>query len=379
MRNYLIICFWLLGMAAASQDLKALKDKAFAAYESNNIDEAIRLYRQGIGIAPKDATIHNNLGWMLYLKDDYKTSLIHLHQANRLEANDDQTLRNLAQVYYTTDKLDSALFFVNQAIKINNEDGFAYFLKGKVLIEQEDYANAIKELNTAAQLEPNGAGIYEKRGWAKMNLEDYEEAIKDFNMLIKLAPDYHIGYNNRGYSFAMLKKYAEALPDFDKAIALQPKYATAYNNRAYSHFHLGKKDEACKGWKQAQEMGNKDAEYFLDSYCKATEMSINGQRVSQGQKITLSQNTKKPNLLVSGVKPRSTIKINAIQSKGTNLIVFKSSSSSNSSFSTTTNAQGKADISLVNLFDKKGNYQIHIEYVDLEGKEKELDCIVKWK
>ncbi|MCU0437252.1 MAG: tetratricopeptide repeat protein [Raineya sp.] len=379
MKKWIILfCSTIISTLTFSQTLKEFREKGHTAFKSGNIDEAIQIYKKGVETFPKDATLYNNLGWMYYLKEDYKNAIIHLQKANNLEPNDAQTLKNIAEAYYVSNNSDSALVYASQALKINEKDGYGCFLKGKILMEQQKYELAITEFDKAATLNPDGAGIYEKRGYSKLMLEQYEEALKDFNILIKLEPEYHIAYNNRGYCTMMLKEYAKALPDFDKAIALRSDYSTAYNNKAYANFKMGKKEEACKDWQKASAMGNQDANNFVESYCKSMEMTIEGHRLSQGEKIIVSS-SKTPVFKVSGIKAYSKIKLSVVLSKGVNLIVFKSNTTSTKSTYTTTDNKGKADINLSSLLDKKGNYQLHIEYTDSEGNTKEMDCIMKWK
>lgn len=65
-----------------------------------------------------------------------------------------------------------------------------------------------------------------------------------------------------------LKDFASSLKDLDKAIEIKGDVPKYYYKRGYIHLKLGNKKEAFTDWTKAYEMGYKEANEPIQTYCK---------------------------------------------------------------------------------------------------------------
>jgi hypothetical protein len=64
-----------------------------------------------------------------------------------------------------------------------------------------------------------------------------------------------------------LKDYHGAIDDFNKAIILDAEYGSAYMNRGIGKSLLGDTPGACIDWYLAGEMGQPEANDYIESRC----------------------------------------------------------------------------------------------------------------
>ncbi|MPM27895.1 hypothetical protein SDC9_74410 [bioreactor metagenome] len=64
------------------------------------------------------------------------------------------------------------------------------------------------------------------------------------------------------------KNYKQAKEDFDTAIKLKSDFAVAYVNRGFTKIGLKDKKGARKDWETAKKLGFRQADEFINEYCK---------------------------------------------------------------------------------------------------------------
>lgn len=97
--------------------------------------------------------------------------------------------------------------------------------------------------------------------------EDYTNAIVYWTKYINSNKTNFDAYKERLEAFFELDKLSEAIQDIDKALRLKPKRDDLYINKGIAFIKMGNKIEARKALSKAVEMGNNDAQKYIDNHC----------------------------------------------------------------------------------------------------------------
>ena len=183
------------------------------ARQTRRTERAVELIKRAIGLNPKVAEAHNNLGNAL------------------------MDLKRPAEALASYDK----------AIALKPHIAESHYNRGNALMDLQRPEEAIASCDKAIALKPNYAVAHNNRGNALMDLQRPAEALASYERAIALKSDFAGAYSNRGSALRDLKRPAEALVSYDKAIALNPDYAEAHWNQSLCLLLMGHFEQ---GWHQ---------------------------------------------------------------------------------------------------------------------------------
>lgn len=99
------------------------------------------------------------------------------------------------------------------------------------------------------------------------NSSDYQNAVTYWTKFIQSDKTNFDAYFERTMSYFELNKLPEALYDIECALKLKPNRADLYVNKGIAYIKMGNKIEARKALTKAVEMGNRDAQQYIDKHC----------------------------------------------------------------------------------------------------------------
>lgn len=267
-----------------------------------DLDEAIKDFTKAIQLKPKYSDAYWGRGMARKIKHEYKEAEEDLENAIRLDPNNDVAYISLAEVkYHLKDNEKAELYYSIYLIK-KPKDFDTYSDRGHVRMERLSINEAIEDYSKAIDLNPNKQyQDYLDRGKAKYLIQLYDSANSDFNKAIEINPNsldllYSLGtffvekekfneavsyfdkilildntnsraYLYRGFSKNGLEKFDEALFDLNSAINLEPDFGYTYIQRGYSKVKLGLFEQSCDDFNKAKELGEEDADEFIEDYC----------------------------------------------------------------------------------------------------------------
>lgn len=120
--------------------------------------QAAEAYERGLAVSPKDWVVLANLGYSLYLADDYAGALRRLNQAAKLAPAEPIILNNLGVVSARLGRLGDA--YKNFA-KASNEYEAHLKLAG-ILEDQRRDKDAVKHYEAALRLQPGASAVLER-------------------------------------------------------------------------------------------------------------------------------------------------------------------------------------------------------------------------
>jgi len=152
-------------------------------------------------------------------------------------------------------------------VAVFGQNSADYLESGILKHEKQDFKGAIKDYSKAIKADKNNKDAYFNRGNCELALKDYKNAMSDFNKTIKLDPKFVKAYYSRATVFVSQKKYAEALPDLNKTIELDKTLPNVLTLRGQIRAQTGNKEGACNDFNQAKEIGDKQADKYLNQFC----------------------------------------------------------------------------------------------------------------
>jgi Flp pilus assembly protein TadD len=120
--------------------------------------QAAEAYGRALTVAPKDYVILANLGYSLYLADDYTGALRRLKQAARLAPSEPVIFNNLGVVHARLGHYDDA--YKNFARSSNEYD--AHLKLAAILEDQKRDKEAVKHYEAALRLQPGTSAVLER-------------------------------------------------------------------------------------------------------------------------------------------------------------------------------------------------------------------------
>lgn len=99
------------------------------------------------------------------------------------------------------------------------------------------------------------------------NSGDNINAVKYWSKFIETDKTNFDSYFERLQSYMALGRLNDALLDVDSALKLKPNRDDLYINKGIIFLNMGNKVEARKALSKAVEMGNNDAQKYIDNYC----------------------------------------------------------------------------------------------------------------
>ncbi len=198
-----------------------------------------------------------------------------LKQARSLSATDYQSLLKLGEVYFFLKDYKSSLLYLDTAARLDDANPTPWLMSGFALTEAGDTANAIRYFNetlkrdknnyranihlgviythklnplaieyyqNALNINPESAEAYYNLGKFFQDIGKYNEAIDAYLSVTRLKND--MGFRDNafyglGYIHIELKVFDAARDYFGQAIQANPNYFQAYYAKGYAHERLG--------------------------------------------------------------------------------------------------------------------------------------------
>ena len=145
------------------------------------------------------ANLHNMLGYIYYLKDDYDGAIreykIVVNQGEKIpEGLEVTTLYTLAQLSYVQENYDDALYYMEVWItKATNPSSAPRFFLATVYYQMKDYDKAVEQMELGVQIAQERNTTITEQNWSLLNFlyyekEDWTNVIRVLKILVEEFP-----------------------------------------------------------------------------------------------------------------------------------------------------------------------------------------------
>ncbi|MBI4722486.1 MAG: tetratricopeptide repeat protein [Candidatus Stahlbacteria bacterium] len=274
-------------------DVQAYKNLGLEYIKVKNWDEAIKYFKRGLDIVPKEVQPQDEgllywLGTCYYFKEDYSRAEATFLRS--VEANPSvDAYFNLATVLARQKKYNETINTFKKALEVNlrlnlpTDTRILFHLAGTYLVMGE-YQSAIDTYTRVIELFPSDPRGYEGRASAYWKIGNNELSIADIKMAKEVRSGFRLGiakpqekkeekreenefrdiYTSDPevlYSVGEIHQatgeFELAVKTFSAAIRLNPRQPKYYDKRAEAYKSLGKDKESASDKEKAKELRNK--------------------------------------------------------------------------------------------------------------------------
>jgi tetratricopeptide (TPR) repeat protein len=184
------------------------------------VDEAIKVLRDAIRLAPKHDNAHNNLGNALASRGMLDEAIAEYRESIRLRPDIAGVHANLGDLLAKRGSMGEAIAELRTAVRLEPDNlGAHYYLAG-ISRDHGDLAGSAAEYRIVIRLQPNEPGFHYELAVVLNNLRLRDEAIAEYRAAIRLRPDFAEAHCNLGGVLQRKGAYAEALEMYKKGHAL---------------------------------------------------------------------------------------------------------------------------------------------------------------
>jgi len=242
---------------ASKADL--LFQKAFAAHNLGQLEEAEDLYLRVLRETPKDMETLYLLGTACSQLGKFDEAVKYLSKALEIAPNHPEALNNMGLTLKGQRKDEEAVAFYERALAQKPDYVDAHNNLGNALEKLGRLEESEMHLRRALDLHPDSANAWCNLGLVLKAKDRFEEAVQCFLRGIELRGDAEIKnteivYDDIGQIYKVWGRLETALMWFDRAIACKPDAYSAHNNRGAALEELGRLDEALLAYQRASEL-----------------------------------------------------------------------------------------------------------------------------
>jgi len=244
---------------------------AVAHHQAGRLEQASRLYREILRIAPNQPDALHLLGLVAHQQGQHRRAVEWISRAVALNPNAPAFYSNLGAVYRVLGELDKAVGNCQRAVRIDPAHAQAHNNLGNALADQERLDEAVASFRRALEIQPSNPEALNNLGNALRRQGKLDQAEDCYRRALELEPRFAKALNNLGNILRSRGKPDEAEVHYRRALEINPRSSTALNNLGIALESQGKLDEAETCYRRALEI----APDYVDGLNNLGNMLIN--------------------------------------------------------------------------------------------------------
>ncbi len=227
--------------------------------------DSARLFTHALAVAPPSAVAHDNLGVLLWGRNELAAAKVHFQAALKLSPANPSSHSNLGLILVQEGKFDEAISHFAEAVQHAPAQAQAQNNWAVALMRTGKPEEAIAHLLAALNAEPFNADAHANLGRLLAAQGDRNQAILHFQQALRCHPDFPEALNYLGSALLEQNRALEAVAPLNKAIRLNPADADAHCNLGNAYAALKQNREAYAEYQTALRLnpGHEHAHYHL--------------------------------------------------------------------------------------------------------------------
>lgn len=220
-------------------DPQVLKMKALSMYLNDNVEEALRIFKECLENNPDDESLYDSLleGYSVMEQYDEMHRIIDLKQQR---FGDKGIALKRAGVYLEQEKYAEAQAIFDHLPESEKEVFEYYFLEGELAMHNEDLEKAEIAFMKSAVLSPDNEMVIDRLANISVAREKYEQAVEYLEQLLDLDPDFPTAKSRLAlirFEIGVKEPFDEIMKEFsDDELRSLLNVLLPVNEHDYSHF-----------------------------------------------------------------------------------------------------------------------------------------------
>lgn len=204
-------------------DATSLNISGDRLYQLNKDSLAVKEYKKGLEIKPKDINLINSLGVCYGVMGKLAPARRKFETAMKINPNEVMVLYNIGLLCRIDDDLDKAVAYLRKAHGIADTCFEVELLLGHLLNNNGQPDQAMPHLEAAGRINPKSGMAFRIKGEIYLEKNLPEQAGREFNTAIKLNPSDAVSLSGYAKSLALQDKNLKIALTFAKnSLALEP-------------------------------------------------------------------------------------------------------------------------------------------------------------
>jgi serine/threonine-protein kinase len=217
--------------------------KFWATRDSAWLDQAETSCEKAASEDEQLSQAHTCLGLVDKSKGNYERAVEDFRRALAFEPTNDEAQRGLGTAYESWGRFDDAEQAYRMAINLRPQYWAGYaWLAGFYRTRRHNYQKAIDNYYRALAASPGNGQVYYALGQAYMDNGEYGKANSVLQTAVELEPFYQT-YSNLGLNYLRSRHLGPAVPAFEKAASMSADYRVT-GNLARIYWLTGQKEKA---------------------------------------------------------------------------------------------------------------------------------------
>jgi tetratricopeptide (TPR) repeat protein len=245
---------WERAASLGSRSSRAEKSLGDLFSRQRNFEEAIKMYRAGLGKSPQDAALHCALGAALAAAGRKPEARTAYRKALKYRPAFPEVLLNLGNLYYDEGGFVQAAECCRKALALRPGYVKAWCNLGNALQMLGQMRGATACYGRALAIDPKTVAAYHNMGNAWVALREYRKAEECFRRTLDLEPKQARPFNSLGNALFNQRRDDEAAACYRRAIELEPDYGVAHTNLGNVLMRLGDGPGMIRHYERAVEL-----------------------------------------------------------------------------------------------------------------------------
>lgn len=236
---------------AGSPQVTPLLQQAVALHQKGQLQEARRLYREVLALAPRQFDALHLLGVIARQQGDAAGAVELIEAAIAVNPAQANAHCNLGAALQDLGRGEAALASYDAALRLNPRYAMAWANRGNALRRLGRLHEAVESYERALALQPRYPEAACNRAVALLELGEPQAALAGAEHALGDQPRHAQALCVRANALYLMRRLRDAIESYDAALAVDPKMAEAHAGRAMALHRLRRFDEALRGYDRA--------------------------------------------------------------------------------------------------------------------------------
>jgi len=261
------------------------------AHVRGNLSAAESAYKAVITLDEKNATAHNNLGFIYGQKSEWKNAISHLQTATEIKPDYATALSNLGQIYFSIGEQQKGIEMLEKAVTLDDQDPQNWHNLGRISLLIGNFQRAEYAWWRAHNINPKNSHYSVNLAISITAQRRFAEAESIYQSVLSVEPNNFTALLQLGICWLLMQNYGNAKNALLTAYRINSQDASVLRHLFLVELSLGDKKMAVYYMQKLLDIFPQDIESRIDYAYLLIDLKEHSLLMEQRQLIDLAENT----------------------------------------------------------------------------------------